>query len=59
MAGVALAGGGQPAAAGNGGLPDARVLAACALLGVDEVYAVGGAQAVAMLAYGAAVDAGG
>jgi histidinol dehydrogenase len=36
----------------NGGLPDARVLAACALLGVDEVYAVGGAQAVAMLAYG-------
>lgn len=34
------------------GLPDARVLAACSLLGVDEVYAVGGAQAVAMLAYG-------
>ncbi|KWV34193.1 histidinol dehydrogenase [Micromonospora rifamycinica] len=43
----------------NGGLPDARVLAACALLGVEEVYAVGGAQAVAMLAYGAAVDAEG
>ncbi|GAB3142184.1 histidinol dehydrogenase [Micromonospora sonneratiae] len=43
----------------NGGLPDARVLAACALLGVDEVYAVGGAQAVAMLAYGAATDAEG
>ncbi|GHJ52564.1 histidinol dehydrogenase [Micromonospora chersina] len=40
----------------NGGLPDQRVLAACALLGVDEVYAVGGAQAVAMLAYGATVD---
>ncbi len=38
----------------NGGLPDAVVLATCALLGVDEVYAVGGAQAVAMLAYGAA-----
>jgi histidinol dehydrogenase len=36
----------------NGGLPDARVLAACALLGVDEVYAVGGAQAIAMLGYG-------
>lgn len=34
------------------GRPDARVLAACALLGVDEVYAVGGAQAIAMLAYG-------
>ncbi|MGC4749256.1 histidinol dehydrogenase [Micromonospora sp. DT201] len=40
----------------NDGLPDPRVLAACALLGVDEVYAVGGAQAVAMLAYGAAVN---
>jgi histidinol dehydrogenase len=37
----------------NGGLPDAVVLATCALLGVDEVYAVGGAQAIAMLAYGA------
>jgi histidinol dehydrogenase len=36
----------------NGGLPDARVLAACALLGVDEVYSVGGAQAIAMLGYG-------
>jgi histidinol dehydrogenase len=34
------------------GRPDARVLAACALLGVDEVYAVGGAQAIAMLGYG-------
>jgi len=36
------------------GLPDAVVLATCALLGVDEVYAVGGAQAIAMFAYGAA-----
>jgi histidinol dehydrogenase len=43
----------------NGGLPDARVLAACALLGVEEVYAVGGAQAVAMLGYGATTDAAG
>ncbi|MEU1232870.1 histidinol dehydrogenase [Micromonospora aurantiaca] len=43
----------------NDGLPDRRVLAACALLGVDEVYAVGGAQAVAMLAYGAGVDPAG
>jgi histidinol dehydrogenase len=34
------------------GEPDATVLAVCSLLGVDEVYAVGGAQAVAMLAYG-------
>lgn len=36
----------------NGGLPNAAVLAACGLLGVDEVYAVGGAQAIAMFAYG-------
>ncbi|WP_028049815.1 histidinol dehydrogenase [Cellulomonas sp. URHD0024] len=36
----------------EGGLPDPVVLATCALLGVDEVYAVGGAQAVAMFAYG-------
>src|SRR6266536_3523984 len=36
------------------GRPHPLVLAACALLGVDEVYAVGGAQAVAMLGYGAA-----
>ena len=35
------------------GLPDPTILAACALLGVEEVYAVGGAQAVAMFAYGA------
>jgi histidinol dehydrogenase len=34
------------------GLPHHAVLAACALLGVDEVYAVGGAQAIAMFAYG-------
>ncbi|MBX6390884.1 MAG: histidinol dehydrogenase, partial [Frankia sp.] len=34
------------------GLPHPVVLAACHLLGVDEVYAVGGAQAVAMLAHG-------
>jgi len=35
------------------GLPHPTILAACELLGVDEVYAVGGAQAIAMLAYGA------
>jgi histidinol dehydrogenase len=34
------------------GLPNPTILAACALLGVDEVYAVGGAQAIAMFAYG-------
>jgi histidinol dehydrogenase len=35
-----------------GGRPNPFVLATCALLGVDEVYAVGGAQAIAMFAYG-------
>ncbi|MDD6793775.1 MAG: histidinol dehydrogenase, partial [Thermobifida fusca] len=40
------------------GLPDARVLATCALLGIDEVYAAGGAQALAMFAYGAASEDG-
>ncbi len=39
--------------ADNGGLPHPTILAACALLGIEEVYAVGGAQAVAMFAYGA------
>ena len=37
---------------GFAGLPHPTILAACALLGVDEVYAVGGAQAIAMFAYG-------
>ncbi|MCL8027579.1 histidinol dehydrogenase [Nocardioides bruguierae] len=36
-----------------GGLPHPSILAACALLGVEEVYAVGGAQAIGMFAYGA------
>jgi histidinol dehydrogenase len=35
-----------------GGLPHPTILAACQLLGVSEVYAVGGAQAIALLAYG-------
>ena len=35
-----------------GGLPHPTILAACALLGVFEVYAVGGAQAIALFAYG-------
>ena len=34
------------------GYPNPTILAACSLLGVDEVYAVGGAQAIAMFAYG-------
>lgn len=42
----------SPAQKEFGGLPHPTILAACELLGVDEVYAVGGAQAVALLAYG-------
>ena len=34
------------------GLPHPTILATCALLGVTEVFAVGGAQAIAMFAYG-------
>ncbi|GAA3233854.1 histidinol dehydrogenase [Actinocorallia longicatena] len=42
----------SPAQKDFGGLPHPTILAACALLGVDEVYAAGGAQAIAMFAYG-------
>ena len=35
-----------------GGLPHPTILATCELLGVTEVYAVGGAQAIALFAYG-------
>jgi histidinol dehydrogenase len=42
----------SPPQAGHGGRVHPTVLAACALLGVEEVYAVGGAQAVALLAHG-------
>jgi histidinol dehydrogenase len=35
-----------------GGLPHPTILAACALLGITEVFAVGGAQAIALFAYG-------
>ncbi len=37
---------------GAAGRPSAAVLAACAIAGVDEVYAIGGAQAIAALAFG-------
>lgn len=47
--GIALV---SPPQAAFDGLPHPTILAACALLGIDEVYAAGGAQAVAMLAYG-------
>ena len=41
------------------GWPHPTILAACHLLGVEEVYAVGGAQAVAMLAFGVDLPDGG
>ncbi|GAA2117499.1 histidinol dehydrogenase [Nocardioides bigeumensis] len=46
---IALA---SPPQKDHGGLPHPTILAACALLDVDEVYAVGGAQAIAMFAHG-------
>jgi histidinol dehydrogenase len=42
----------SPPQAEHGGLPHPTILAAAALLGVDEVWTAGGAQAVALLAYG-------
>ena len=57
-AGVARIAVASPASAG--GRPADAVLAACAIAGIDEVYAIGGAQAIAALALGtetvAAVD---
>jgi len=55
VASIALTSSPQKAPFGRhgGGLPHPTILAACALLGIDEVYAVGGAQAIAMFAYGA------
>ena len=51
-AGVASIAVASPPQESNGGLPHPSVLAACALLGVTEVHAAGGAQALAMFAYG-------
>src|SRR3954453_4924063 len=50
VAGVARVAVASPA--GARGRPSAQVLAACSVAGVDEVYAIGGAQAIAALAYG-------
>ena len=54
VAGVTSIAVASPPQAGNNGLPHPSVLAACALLGVTEVHAAGGAQALAMFAYGTA-----
>jgi histidinol dehydrogenase len=42
----------SPPQAAFGGLPHPTILAAARLLGVDEVWAVGGAQGIALMAYG-------
>ncbi len=42
----------SPAQKDFDGLPHPTILATCALLGITEVYAIGGAQAIAMFAYG-------
>lgn len=49
----------SPPQAAHGGLPHPTILAAAKLLGVNEVWAVGGAQAVALLAYGGTDTGGG
>jgi histidinol dehydrogenase len=46
---IALA---SPPQRDHGGWPHPSILALCHLLGVEEVYAVGGAQAIAMFGYG-------
>lgn len=46
---IALA---SPPQRDNEGWPDESILATCALLGVKEIYAVGGAQAIAAFAFG-------
>lgn len=52
VAGVGAIAVASPPQAEFGGLPHPNVLALCSMLGVDEVYAVGGAQAIAMFARG-------
>ncbi|WP_375431764.1 histidinol dehydrogenase [uncultured Friedmanniella sp.] len=52
VAGVASIAVASPPQREFGGLPHPSILAVCSILGVEEVYAVGGAQAVAMFAYG-------
>jgi histidinol dehydrogenase len=46
---IALA---SPAQKNNGGLPDQGILAVAGMLGIDEVYSVGGPAAIGMFAFG-------
>ena len=57
VAGVASIAVASPPQGDLDGLPHPTILALCHLLGVEEVYAVGGAQAIAMFAYGVAASA--
>ncbi|MFV0407253.1 MAG: histidinol dehydrogenase [Propioniciclava sp.] len=52
VAGVTSLAVASPPSADHDGWPHPTILAMCHLLGVEEVYAVGGAQAIAMFAYG-------
>jgi histidinol dehydrogenase len=52
IAGVASIAVASPPQREWGGLPHPTILATCALLGVTEVFAVGGAQAIALFGYG-------
>lgn len=59
LAGVASIAVSSPPQLDFGGLPHPSILAACQLLGVEEVYAAGGAQAVALFAHGVDLSGGG
>ncbi|MEY3430319.1 MAG: hypothetical protein RJB30_251 [Actinomycetota bacterium] len=48
----------SPGKVENDGWPDRTILATCALLGVHEIYAMGGAQAIAAFAFGVRDDSG-
>ena len=52
---IALA---SPPQRDNDGWPHQLVLATCAILGIDEVYAIGGAQAIAAFAFGIKDESG-
>lgn len=56
VASIALA---SPPQKDFGGLPHPTILAAAALLGIEEVHAIGGAQAIAAFAYGVDATAAG
>jgi len=57
-AGVASIAVASPPQRDRDGLPDPTILAACGLLGIEEVWAVGGAQAIALFAHGLPATSG-